>query len=216
MAAANDCRYGSPLMPADTPTVADRTALSLIRDLEYLRGAACPDCGAALGHRSVLMGIALGFKNDPRCLPCLAAALGGEPTELRTQLYQYVQRQDCFREAWTWACREEMVPPDELPVLTRSTTKTPIGKPATDRRAPSVDTTPVTPPAQAGWDAGDLGCGELVLELRLRLQALPSGEMFKLCARDPGAPEDLPAWCRLTGHRLVRAEPPNYWIKRKD
>ncbi|MSU63625.1 MAG: sulfurtransferase TusA family protein [Pedosphaera sp.] len=61
-----------------------------------------------------------------------------------------------------------------------------------------------------------MACGELVLQLRLRLMALSPGEIFQLCARDPGAPQDLPAWCRLTGHRLVRAEPPTYWIQRKE
>jgi tRNA 2-thiouridine synthesizing protein A len=61
-----------------------------------------------------------------------------------------------------------------------------------------------------------MGCGDLVLELRLRLNSLQPGEVFQLCARDSGAREDLPAWCRLTGHTLLRAEHPNYWIKRKE
>jgi tRNA 2-thiouridine synthesizing protein A len=61
-----------------------------------------------------------------------------------------------------------------------------------------------------------MGCGDLVLELRLRLQAMQPGQLMKLCARDPGAPQDLPAWCRLTGHTLLRAEHPTYWIKRKE
>lgn len=65
------------------------------------------------------------------------------------------------------------------------------------------------------WDAGAMGCGELILELRLRLSALPPGSTFKLIARDPGVPEDLPAWCRMTGHRLVEATPPEYLIERK-
>ena len=65
------------------------------------------------------------------------------------------------------------------------------------------------------WDAGAMGCGELILELRQRLAALPPGSTFKLIARDPGVPEDLPAWCRMTGHRLMRAAPPEYLIERK-
>jgi tRNA 2-thiouridine synthesizing protein A len=69
--------------------------------------------------------------------------------------------------------------------------------------------------ANAEWDAGDMGCGDLVLELRVRLQSMKAGEIMKLCARDPGAPEDLPAWCRLTRHVLVRAEHPTYWIQRR-
>jgi tRNA 2-thiouridine synthesizing protein A len=68
----------------------------------------------------------------------------------------------------------------------------------------------------AEWDAGDMGCGELVLELRMRLQPMQTGQLFKLTARDPGAPEDLPAWCRLTGHRLVMAVHPVYWIGRRE
>ena len=36
-----------------------------------------------------------------------------------------------------------------------------------------------------------------------------------LTARDPGAPEDLPAWCALTGHVLLRAAPPTYFIQRR-
>jgi tRNA 2-thiouridine synthesizing protein A len=68
----------------------------------------------------------------------------------------------------------------------------------------------------AYWDAGALGCGELVLELRQRLAALAPGQCLLLVAKDPGAPEDLPAWCRLTGHRLVRAKHPKYLLQRKE
>jgi tRNA 2-thiouridine synthesizing protein A len=70
--------------------------------------------------------------------------------------------------------------------------------------------------SDAEWDAGDMGCGELVLELRMRLQPMQPGQLFKLTARDPGALEDLPAWCRLTGHRLVMAVHPVYWIGRRE
>ena len=72
------------------------------------------------------------------------------------------------------------------------------------------------PPADAEWDAGDMGCGDLVLQLRMRVRPLRAGAVLKLTARDPGAPEDLPAWCRLTGHTLVGSAHPVYWIKRKE
>ena len=62
------------------------------------------------------------------------------------------------------------------------------------------------------WDAGDMGCGELVMALRLRLRGMP-GRVLELTASDAGAPADLPAWCRMTGHELLRTEPPRYWIK---
>ncbi len=74
---------------------------------------------------------------------------------------------------------------------------------------------PASLTAHAEWDAGDMGCGDLVLDLRRRIQSLCAGQILKVVARDPGAPADLPAWCRLTGHELVRAEHPLYWIRRK-
>ena len=61
-----------------------------------------------------------------------------------------------------------------------------------------------------------MGCGELVLELRFRMQELRPGDVFLLVALDPGAPEDIPAWCRMTRHRLVRVEHPRYWIVRRE
>lgn len=66
----------------------------------------------------------------------------------------------------------------------------------------------------AEWDAGDLGCGDLVLELRGKLLAMP-GKVLKLIARDPGAPADIPAYCRMTGHQLLHDEPAGFafWIK---
>jgi tRNA 2-thiouridine synthesizing protein A len=77
--------------------------------------------------------------------------------------------------------------------------------------------TPVRgPAADVEWDAGDLGCGELVLTLRTRMQAMEPGHILKLTARDPGAPADVPAWCRLTGHALVVEQHPVYLIRRKE
>jgi tRNA 2-thiouridine synthesizing protein A len=73
---------------------------------------------------------------------------------------------------------------------------------------------PIVPDAE--WDAGDLGCGDLVLALWGRLQALPPGQVLKLTALDPGAPADIPAWCRLTGHALVDERHPVYLIRRKE
>ena len=70
--------------------------------------------------------------------------------------------------------------------------------------------------ADETWDAGDLGCGDLLLQLRLRIEGLAPGALLRLVALDAGAREDLPAWCRLTGHILVAAEHPVYLIRRKE
>ena len=74
---------------------------------------------------------------------------------------------------------------------------------------------PTASRTSAAWDAGDIGCGELVLALRARLLALAPGGVIRVRATDPAAPEDLPAWCRLTGHLLVSADHPTYLIRRK-
>ena len=66
------------------------------------------------------------------------------------------------------------------------------------------------------WDAGDMGCGEVIILLRQRMQKLKPYEVLRLTARDLGAPQDLPAWCRMTGRRLLRAEHPDYWIEQKE
>jgi tRNA 2-thiouridine synthesizing protein A len=71
-------------------------------------------------------------------------------------------------------------------------------------------------PVDVEWDAGDLGCGELVLELRMRLHDMRAGQVLRLIARDPGAPQDLPAWCRMTGHTLVSQTAPVYLIRKKE
>ena len=87
-------------MSAPAPAADTRTAELLIRDLKRLTGAACPACGGPLNHRLILMSMAMGFKDAPRCLTCLSTALNGDLHQLRDQLYHYIQRQDCFREAW--------------------------------------------------------------------------------------------------------------------
>ena len=76
--------------------------------------------------------------------------------------------------------------------------------------------TPAPRAADAQWDAGDLGCGDLVLELRLRMEAMNPGQLLQLTARDPGARADIPAWCRMTGHTLIAAQHPVYQIRRKE
>jgi tRNA 2-thiouridine synthesizing protein A len=65
------------------------------------------------------------------------------------------------------------------------------------------------------WEAGELGCGQLVFELRRQLDGVDPGDDLEVVTHEPGAPVDLPAWCRMTGHTLVSAEHPTYVIRRK-
>jgi len=52
-------------------------------------------------------------------------------------------------------------------------------------------------------DGGDLACGELLMRLVGRMDALPAGDVVRLVATDPAAPLDIPAWCHLTGHAYL-------------
>ena len=54
------------------------------------------------------------------------------------------------------------------------------------------------PKADDEWNAGHLGCGPLVLDLRKKLKAMPGG-VLRVIALDISAPHDIPAWCRLKG-----------------
>ena len=150
------------------------------------------------------MSIAMGCRNSPRCLPCLAGTFARDVAFLRPLLMDYVQQRECYRIALQWANEHAEAgiashSSEPLAVLTASQTHR---------------TTPDTV-ANVEWDAGDMGCGELVMALRLRMNDVPAGAVLKVRATDPAAPEDLPAWCRMTGHPLVAMQHPIYFIRRK-
>ncbi len=71
------------------------------------------------------------------------------------------------------------------------------------------------PAHDALLDIGDTLCGELALKLKIELGKLEPGQVVKVIARDPAAPQDIPAWCQLTGHPMLRVDHPHYWIQRK-
>ena len=52
------------------------------------------------------------------------------------------------------------------------------------------------------------------MELHKRVETLEPGQVLEIIARDAGAKADIPAWCRLTGHELVKSEHPVYQIRR--
>jgi len=64
------------------------------------------------------------------------------------------------------------------------------------------------------FDGGETGCGELLLDLLLFMKAQPNGAIVKVRALDPGAPLEIPAWCRLTKHILISSEHPFYNIQK--
>ncbi len=53
------------------------------------------------------------------------------------------------------------------------------------------------------YDAGPTGCGELIMNLFLTMKKMETGQIMEVISYDPGAREDLPAWCRMRKHRLL-------------
>jgi len=65
----------------------------------------------------------------------------------------------------------------------------------------------------AHYDGGETGCGELLLDLLLFTKRHSPGTTIEVRALDPGAPLEIPAWCRLTRHELISAAHPRYLIR---
>jgi tRNA 2-thiouridine synthesizing protein A len=57
--------------------------------------------------------------------------------------------------------------------------------------------------AQVETDFGDMGCGDLVMALLKIMRRMEVGQVIKFRALDPGAPADIPAWCRMRGYALL-------------
>ena len=200
---------------ADTAQSGESLRTDMVLEyLEHVQGACCITCGAGLcGHEAVIC-LAMGFKNSPRCLSCLATGLARERDEMRDHLFAYVDHHECLRAGWDWASRHEGFDPVSLPACLWAEGEELTGTTDTKENPPGRISR--QSPADAAWDAGDMGCGDLVLELRMRLQSMKPRDVLKVTARDPGAPEDLPAWCRLTGHTLLSSRHPDYWIQRRE
>ena len=69
----------------------------------------------------------------------------------------------------------------------------------------------ITPIAQANdpyaatvsFDAMGESCVELLLPMAKMVRALQTNQILKVVTDDPGAREDLGAWCRMTGNELL-------------
>ncbi len=66
------------------------------------------------------------------------------------------------------------------------------------------------------YDSVDQGCGDFIMDLRGVMRGLPPGSVLMIASRDAGAPVEIPAWCRMTGHSLLDALPPFYLVRRRD
>ncbi len=70
--------------------------------------------------------------------------------------------------------------------------------------------------ADAFYDAGDQGCASgPIREIAARMRQMSAGQTLEVRATDPSVTVDLPAWCRLVGHELVRQEGDRYLLRRR-
>ena len=70
--------------------------------------------------------------------------------------------------------------------------------------------------ADAFYDAGAQGCADGPLdEVAAQLRRLAPGQTLEVRATEPSVANDLPAWCRMTGHELVTRDEDRYLIRRR-
>lgn len=62
-------------------------------------------------------------------------------------------------------------------------------------------------------DARGLLCPLPVIRVQDFVEALPPGDVVEVMATDPGALNDIPAWCRINGHQVLSAEEKNNEIR---
>ena len=55
-------------------------------------------------------------------------------------------------------------------------------------------------------DARNLLCPMPVIRTQDRVKALNTGDILEVRCTDPGALNDIPAWCRIPGHRVVETK----------
>lgn len=54
-------------------------------------------------------------------------------------------------------------------------------------------------------DARRLLCPLPVIRVQDRVAELPPGTLVEAVCTDPGALNDIPAWCRINGHRVLES-----------
>lgn len=52
-------------------------------------------------------------------------------------------------------------------------------------------------------DARNLMCPMPVIRAQQRVEQLAPGDTLDVICTDPGAKSDIPAWCRINGHKLL-------------
>ena len=56
-------------------------------------------------------------------------------------------------------------------------------------------------------DCRRLLCPLPVIRVQDRITTLSPGDVLEAVCTDPGVLDDIPAWCRINGHRVIEARP---------
>ena len=59
-------------------------------------------------------------------------------------------------------------------------------------------------------DARRLLCPMPVIKLQNCINQQPAGTRVQITSTDPGAMNDIPAWCRINGHRVISTSENDY------
>ena len=59
--------------------------------------------------------------------------------------------------------------------------------------------------SHASLDARRLLCPMPVIRVQDKVNSLQNGDILVVTCTDPGALNDVPAWCRINGHRVINA-----------
>ena len=55
-------------------------------------------------------------------------------------------------------------------------------------------------------DARRMLCPMPVIRTQDKIKTLSPGDTLKVTCTDPGAKQDIPAWCRINGHRFIDSQ----------
>jgi tRNA 2-thiouridine synthesizing protein A len=55
-------------------------------------------------------------------------------------------------------------------------------------------------------DARNSLCPLPVIKTQNKVNALQAGDILEVTCTDPGALNDIPAWCRINGHKVIETE----------
>ncbi|UCE38542.1 MAG: sulfurtransferase TusA family protein [Thermoplasmata archaeon] len=59
--------------------------------------------------------------------------------------------------------------------------------------------------SDATLDCKGLSCPMPIVKLAQKIKELQPGQVLELMADDPGAKQDVPAWCSRTGNELIES-----------